>query len=243
MAEQKIEKDRKIYQDVFDALTLRTIETHIARKNIADVEGIVKSGKEAQIFRASTPTKKQVIIKIYMIETSSFQNMADYIIGDHRFYSVAKNKRKLVYLWCAKEFRNLKKAHSAGVSVPEPHVFLNNTLVMELIGDNSSPSPQLIDIELENPQKMYGAVLSNMKKLYFEAGLVHADLSEYNILVKDGNPVFIDMGQSVLPDHPMAKEFLERDVRNIVNYFNKQGLKLDCKKVMEEFRDSHISKT
>ncbi|HQN30532.1 MAG TPA: RIO1 family regulatory kinase/ATPase, partial [Methanothrix soehngenii] len=55
-----------------------------------------------------------------------------------------------------------------------------------------------------------------------QAGLVHADLSEFNILYDDGEPVIIDMGQSVTLDHPMARKFLERDISNIVHYFQKK---------------------
>jgi RIO kinase 1 len=63
-----------------------------------------------------------------------------------------------------------------------------------------------------------------MKRLYRDARLVHADLSEYNILIDEqGDPVFIDMGQSVLTDHPRAQEFLRRDVSNIIKFFNEYG--------------------
>ncbi len=235
MAEQKIEKDRKIYEDVFDTLTIRTLQTLIAKKKIDRILGIIKSGKEAQVFRALTPEKKLVVVKIYLIETSSFQNMADYIKGDYRFKNVGKNKRRLVYLWCAKEFRNLKKAHNAKISVPNPIAFFNNALVMEYIGNQKEAAPLLADIKPKDPKKMFSTILKDMKKLYFDAGLVHADLSQYNILVKDEKPIMIDMGQSVILKHPMAEKFLERDVKNIVNYFNKQGLNLDHNKILKQF--------
>jgi RIO kinase 1 len=65
-----------------------------------------------------------------------------------------------------------------------------------------------------------------MVTLYQEAKLVHSDLSEFNILLYEGEPIIIDMGQSVLLDHPMSREFLLRDVRNVVKYFKKLGV--DC---------------
>ena len=60
--------------------------------------------------------------------------------------------------------------------------------------------------------------------MIYRAELVHADLSEYNILNYNEEPVIIDCGQAVLLSHPMAKEFFERDVRNMCNYFRKRGL-------------------
>jgi len=70
----------------------------------------------------------------------------------------------------------------------------------------------------------------------YSIGLIHGDLSEYNILVKDGKLFIIDVGQSVLLDHPMAEEFLHRDVKNIINYFSKYGVKADFEKVMKEIK-------
>ena len=237
MARQKIEKDRKIFEDVFDNPTIRSLETLIAKKKISRIAGIIKSGKEGQVHLGFSHEGEPVVIKIYLIETSSFQKMADYIKGDRRFHNIGTDKRRLVYAWCAKEYRNLMKAHDSGVSVPKPIAFFNNVLVMELIGKDKTPAPQLSDTDVNDPQEMFAAVLDNMKKLYFKASLVHADLSEYNILVKDKRPILIDMGQSVLLKHPMAQRFLERDVRNIVNFFNKQGLDLDPEKILEEFKE------
>ena len=76
-------------------------------------------------------------------------------------------------------------------------------------------------------------ILEEMKKIR-ESGLVHADLSEYNILVKDSKPVIIDVGQAVLQTHPRAKEFLERDLKNISTFFRKKGVK-DIDEVFEQW--------
>ena len=161
--------------------------------------------------------------------------MADYIKGDRRFYSIGTNKKKLVYAWCAKEYRNLNKSYTLGLTVPEPLAFLSNILLMELISDDGLPAKHLAKTHLENPKKMYDMVLEQLKKLYFDAGLVHADLSEYNIIIRDGKPIIIDMGQSVLLNHPMAQRFLERDIKNIVKFFNKFDLNLDYKETLKEF--------
>ncbi|NOQ56188.1 MAG: serine protein kinase RIO [Nanohaloarchaea archaeon] len=235
MAKQKIDKDRKIFEDVFDSLTVRTLEKLKSKKHFAAISGIIKSGKEGQVFNAIQDDDTQVAVKIYMIETSSFQNMQDYIKGDRRFFSIGKNKKKLVYAWCAKEYRNLKKAYEVGVSVPNPIAFLGNILIMELVSDNGQPAKHLAKTELDNPKQMFDMVLSEMKKFYFDAGLVHADLSEFNIIVRDGKPIIIDVGQSVLLNHPMAKQFQRRDVENIVNFFNKHKLDIDSEEILNEF--------
>jgi RIO kinase 1 len=61
--------------------------------------------------------------------------------------------------------------------------------------------------------------------MLFLARLVHADLSEYNVLIQEEKPVIIDVGQAVLQNHPKAKSFFDRDLRNLSNYFSKKGLK------------------
>ena len=73
----------------------------------------------------------------------------------------------------------------------------------------------------------------NMKKMH-KAGLIHADLSQFNILNYNENPVFIDFSQCTTSDDPRANELLERDIKNIANFFNKQGLKLETDKIKQK---------
>ena len=75
--------------------------------------------------------------------------------------------------------------------------------------------------------------MANMKKLH-KAGLVHADLSAFNILNNNEKPVFIDFSQCTTFESSRAKEYLDRDVRNICNFFRKLGLKLDEVKIKKE---------
>ena len=71
---------------------------------------------------------------------------------------------------------------------------------------------------------MYRKILASIMKLYRKAGLVHGDLSEYNIMVWKGEPVIFDLSQSVPLEHPMAEIFVKRDIININTYFAAHGV-------------------
>ncbi|MEM0215280.1 MAG: serine protein kinase RIO, partial [Archaeoglobaceae archaeon] len=201
--------------------------------------GVVSTGKEANVFYADGIFEGKVVpmaVKIYRIETSSFDKMDEYIFGDRRFdYRVAPKDK--IYLWTEKEFRNLERAFESGVRVPRPYAFLKNVILMEFIGQNEIPAPTLAEIGKElaelDVDGIFDEIMENLKKLYQVAELVHADLSEYNIMLLE-EPVIIDMGQAVLIDHPKANEFLRRDIRNLVRFFRKFGVKVDEDQVYAE---------
>lgn len=218
---------KRIIDKVLDDGVFRGLYKLMDRRIIMSLEGKIKTGKESHIFLALTPEGKHVCVKIYMIETSGFQRMREYVAGDVRFSGVKNSKRPLVMAWCRKEYSNLSRAHDAGVRVPKPLGFMNNVLVMSFIGDekNRVPAPSLSEVRLEDPEAFFRDLVKQAGMLYKDCELVHADLSEYNVLVHEGKPWIIDMGQSVLLSHPRAREFLERDVLNIVNYFNKKYFK------------------
>jgi serine/threonine-protein kinase RIO1 len=81
-------------------------------------------------------------------------------------------------------------------------------------------------------QAICDKVIDDYVKLYNEGDLIHADISEYNILVEgagtaDPHPRFIDIGQGVLKNHPMAQEFLDRDLKNLTAFFRRRGCEAD----------------
>lgn len=94
---------------------------------------------------------------------------------------------------------------------------------MEFAGKDEKPYPLLKDVQLEEAtaKKVYDILRDYIKRLYMDAELIHADLSEYNVLIEteEMEPILIDMGQSVTPEHPKADQFLRRDIQNIVRYF------------------------
>jgi len=227
----RIGKDIKTEDEVFDRYTLLTLEKLISNRVIDTLDFPISTGKEGNIFRATTPDKKFVAVKIYRISTSTFKHITKYITGDPRFQSINKNRKDIVYAWTIKEFKNLQKLRKINVSTPKPILCINNVLVMEYIGYPEEPAPLLKDVNIKNPKRIFDEVIGFIEDMYKKAGLVHADISSFNILIYKNNPYIIDLGQAVLIDHPNSNDFLKRDISNIVNYFKKYNIKADIEQI------------
>jgi RIO kinase 1 len=224
---------RKISESVFDRETLMTLYKLAKKGAFTEVTSIVSTGKEASVYHGLRGDV-DVALKIYKVETSDFRHMSKYVRGDPRFGSW-RNRRQLVHMWTQKEYKNLMRVCDV-ISCPKPVESYNNVLVMEFIGDDGYPAPKLKESEPAQPKKYYKKVVGYVRKMY-EARLVHADLSEYNILDR-GGPVIIDFSAGVLLDHPRAMEFLERDIGNIVNYFRKLGVEAEYHDVLKGVLDA-----
>ena len=187
----KEEKSRKIFSKVFDNSTIQTLH-FLANKGIFDkIEFVIKTGKEAYVFRAVDKSGNYKAVKIYKLEASDFKNMKDYIEGDIRFRGQKNTKRGIVFVWTQKEYKNLSVYKKAGVNVPLPIAFKNNVLVMEFIGEEGVASKSLKEKKTSNIEKFHRDILENMAKMVYKCKIVHADLSEYNILNKDDDFVII----------------------------------------------------
>ena len=126
--------------------------------------------------------------------------------------------------WQSAEVDALYKLAAAGVRVPHPFGFYEGVLLMELVSDaDGQPAPRLNDVELSEEQALeFHAMLIKQVVLMLRAGIVHGDLSEFNILVDDKGPVIIDLPQAVdAAANNHASRMLERDVENLANYFGK----------------------
>lgn len=221
----------KAYQHVFDHSTLRGLFKLSSQGYFDELKSPIKMGKEASVFSA-TKDEKLVCVKIYRI-AANFKKMFDYMAADPRYLGLKKNKMAVIHAWARKEFRNLLRARAVGVKVPKPIAVFQNILVMEHIGDNEA-AQQLNKDKPENPEKFYENLISNVKRLYQEARLIHADLSAFNILNHDEKPVLIDFSHAVDLKYPNSIELLERDLRIIGNYFNKLGVETDYRKEIEK---------
>lgn len=218
----KDEDTRKVSGDVFDEVTLLSLYKLVQKKTISSLGGSISSGKEANLFLAERNNPPYAVVKIYRIRTGNFTRMSEYIIGDPRFSSIRHSHKDLIFAWTKKEYSNLLRAKDAGLPVPESYAFDRNILIMEFMGENGIPYPQMRQILPKEPAETYLEAISLMKNLYRNAKLVHGDLSEYNILTGPDGLIMIDMAQAVTPEHPKAYNFLFRDISNINRFFEKK---------------------
>ncbi len=124
--------------------------------------------------------------------------------------------------WQHAEVDALYKLAAAGVRVPHPFGFYEGVLLMELVADeNGQPAPRLNDLELTPEQaREFHAFLIRQVVRMLCAGIVHGDLSEFNVLVDSRGPVIIDLPQAVdAAANNNASHMLERDVENLATYF------------------------
>lgn len=228
--------DRKSYDEVFDKQNLLVLYKLMSDGAFDRLDFPISTGKEGNVFRASTEDGRFVAVKIYRTSTATFRDMAKYVQGDPRFAGLSGHRRKMIYAWARKEFMNLRAFGRAGVRVPNPIAQERNVIVMEYIGDEVEPARELRDVPLEDPEGVARRLLEYIRLAYKNARLVHADLSEFNVLMFRGEPVVIDVGQAVLLDHPLAQEWLARDVGNIARYFKRLGVVIDAEAVLQELR-------
>ena len=224
---KKLDRTKKVaaIESVFDQRTLTSLRKLLTNGPLKNFYGIISAGKEANIYLANDKEGQDVALKIYKIDSNTSKWMRNYIIGDPRFKKVPNNISKIIFLWASKEFKNLKRAYKAGLNVPRPILVKNNLLMMEYIGFESTPAPKLKDVkDLIDADDVFQKMLDFIKRLYQKANLVHGDLSEFNILYHNQNPVVIDISQAVDIEHPKAEIFLVRDIKNTFNFFERLGI-------------------
>ena len=214
----------KIEEGIFENRTMLRIGKLFNKGVLAGMEFIIARGKEADVYLADAGEKVGkdfLALKVFRLENARFQTRMKYIAGDPRFGRVKGSIFAVVSEWCKKEYGNLMIAELSKVHAPRPYAFSGNVLAMEFLGEKGKPAKRLIEQEVQNPERVLGHILDDAKRLY-RAELVHADLSEYNVLMLGEVPYLIDFGQAVHIKHPEAINYLRRDVHNILHYFSKQ---------------------
>ena len=208
---------------VFDSFTLVNLNKILSKGIIKEFVGIISAGKEANVYYALGENDVPLAVKIYKIDPQNTKWMKNYIIGDPRFKKIGTSTHKIIYTWCKKEFKNLTQMKRHDIIVPTPLLSRDNILVMEFIGEsNGSPAKRLKDIDiLAKPIEEMNFMLDQISNMYLNAHLVHGDLSEYNILYYKGKQIIIDVSQAVSIYHINAPVYLQRDIKNVLNYFSK----------------------
>ncbi len=223
----------KVEASVFDDATYAALYKLVQDGYLEAIGGPLSTGKEANVYLATAGERAKrvvegddVALKVFRINASDFRDMQSYLEADPRFRDVHGDKKRVVLAWTRKEYANLERAAAAGVRVPAPIAVERNALVMEFIGADETRARRLDEVAINNPQTAVEVVREYMRRLY-RAGLIHGDLSEYNVLVHRGELVVIDVGQAVTTRHPNAEEFLRRDCENVAAFFNRQGADVD----------------
>jgi RIO kinase 1 len=221
----------KVEASVFDDATLGALYKLVQDGHIDAFGAPISTGKEANVYTALAPGG-EVAVKVYRISASDFRHMREYLDGDPRFDGIGSDKKKVVVAWTKKEFANLERAQTAGVRVPTPIAIERNVLVMEYLGGETQRAKRLSEVDVENPETAFEVVREYMRRLY-AAGLIHGDLSEYNLVVHGGELCLLDLGQAVTVHHPNSRAFLERDCHNVAAFFGRQGFAVDEDALLE----------
>ena len=207
------------------------------------------SGKEAQVFVVRCGDQLRCA-KVYKeANKRSFKQAAAYQEGrttrnSRRARAMSKKSRfgqkEQESSWLSAEVDALYRCAEAGVRVPTPHGFVDGVLLMDLITDEEGdPAPRLDDVafDAETAEEFHGIMMVEIVRMLC-AGLVHGDLSEFNVLVEPEGPVVIDLPQAVnAAGNNNAKMMLTRDVNNMTNYFGQYNRGLLVTHYAEEIWD------
>jgi RIO kinase 1 len=224
------------------------------RELIADVLSMVKGGKEACVYRcvsAGPISEPLVAAKVY--RPRQFRNLRNdsaylegrapltlsgkalterdqremrAIAGRTRFGETLRHTSWLMY-----EFTAMQTLYAAGADVPQPHAVEANAILMAFVGDEHAAAPTLNAVRLgrNRARALFERVLNNIE-IMLQHGMVHGDLSAYNILYWDDAPQIIDLPQvTLLEGNRRSQGILARDVQRVCEYFARQGVDCDAK--------------
>jgi RIO kinase 2 len=191
-------------------------------------------GKESDVYDALAPNDERVAAKFHRLGRTSFRQTRRVrgYIADRRHISWLYQSR----LAAEKEFEALKLVYPCRVSVPRPISHNRHVVVMGMI--------EGVDLyhvsKLPEPAKVLDEILENVKRTYYVTGIIHADLSEFNVILKpDYHVLIIDWPQFVKKDHPNAGMLLDRDVRNILRFFQKRfRIKRDIQETINSIKEA-----
>jgi RIO kinase 1 len=220
--------------------------------------GALKSGKEAEIFvveRASLDGTRRCLLahKRYRprsvttkgeLEAAGFSRAStfvnDHVYREGRRFRRSRERRAVAHMtdygkkllndrWMGFELDIMRRVWEAGGPVPYPVEFANDAMMLEYVGDDDRAAPTLAQARL-TPAERAGAAsqLVDGLRVLMEVGIVHADLSAFNLLWWDGRLRFIDFPQAVdLAINPSGFELLHRDLANVTEWFTRHGTPLD----------------
>ena len=228
---------------VMDEAAELTILGMVNQGVIGELHGIVSAGKEANVYHAfagegETEDGKRFIpegwecaLKVFKA-VNEFKNRSIYLLPNlaAEFDRAKQHPRACIKMWAQRELKNLQVLQREGVRCPGPiGLFGDAVLLMQFLGVDGVPAPTLHEIddrELSTRRwsNLYKECVLLTHRMFNCCGLVHGDLSEYNILFWEGKPWFIDVAQAVSVLHKDATDFLLRDCITLTAFFDKKGI-------------------
>lgn len=224
----KDKADRATVEQVLDPRTRMILFKILNKGVICEINGCISTGKEANVYHSTNANGDERAVKVYKTSILTFKDRDRYVTGEFRFrHGYCKhNPRKMVKTWAEKEMRNLTRMYQANIPCPEPIILRSHVMVMGFIGTDGWPAPLLKDVTLSESKarELYLQCIQIIRNIYWKCRLVHADLSEFNMLYQADKLYVIDVSQSVEHDHPHALEFLRKDCTNVTDFFKKNGV-------------------
>ena len=216
---------------------------------IEEVIRPLQAGKEAQVYLIRAQNRV-CVAKVYKEATDrSFKHRSDYTEGrkvqnTRKQRAMSKGsrygKREMEAAWRSAEVDTLYRLAAANVRVPTPYDFVDGVLIMELIQDGKGgPAPRLVDLSwsARDAETLLVHLVHEVSKMLC-AGVIHGDLSDFNILVDNNGPVIIDFPQAVDPaSNSQARRLLLRDVRNLTSFLARFAPHLKKRRYGEEMWD------
>ncbi|MDX1520255.1 MAG: RIO1 family regulatory kinase/ATPase [Anaerolineae bacterium] len=245
---------------------LGSVEPFYIDELISDVLAQIKGGKEANVYRCrATPGTGHELLALKVYRPRKFRNLRNdkmYREGrqvlaptgrpldpkDERILRALGKKTSFGVQvqhtsWLMHEFTALDLLYKAGGSVPKPIAAAENAILMSYIGDEYSPAPTLNEIDLDpaEAEPLFREALRNVE-LLLQHGLIHGDLSAYNILYWEGKITLIDFPQVVdYRTNPNAEFILKRDITRVCDYFADQGVECDAETISQDLWDRYAA--
>lgn len=215
----------------YDLLGLHAL---VEKEIISQLGPSIGKGKESDVYSCINDYNDVLALKIYRIGRTSFKNIKRFrnILGERTHYSWLYVNRLAAH----KEYNALKKIHTLALDTPKPIAVNRHIIVMEYLRGKELYYYKDID----DPEYLFNEIINQIRLIYNQAGLIHGDLGEFNIVVdEEGRILIIDWLQSVPSDHPNARTILYRDLENICIYFDK---KYNIESNLDEILDSFYEK-
>ena len=212
----------------YDLLALHTL---VEKNIISQLGPLIGKGKESDVYSCMDDNENIYALKIYRMGRTSFKSIKRFrdLIGERSHLSWLYINR----LAAKKEFEALKMIHKLNLNTPKPIGYNRHIVVMSYLRGK-----ELVYYKsIKNPEKIFNEIIKQMEIIYKKANLIHGDLGEFNIVLdEEGNILIIDWLQWILSDHPNAASVLERDIRNVCNYFQKKyKVESDVNKIITSF--------